>query len=35
MEAFDWRVGAEAAQRGDWLIEFRRKSRILRAFDPK
>ena len=35
IEAFDWRVGAEAGQRGDWLIEFRRKSRILRAFDPK
>ena len=35
MEAFDWRVGAEAGQRGDWLVEFRRKSRILRAFDPK
>ena len=27
--------GAAAGQRRDWLVEFRTKSRILRAFDPK
>jgi single-stranded-DNA-specific exonuclease len=35
IEAFDWRVGAQAGQRGDWLVEFRTKNRILCAFDPK
>jgi len=35
LEAFDWRVGAKAGQRGDWLVEFRSKSRTLLAFHPK
>ena len=35
LEAFDWRVGAKAGQRGDWLVEFRSKSRTLLAYYPK
>ena len=34
LEAFDWPVGARLGQQGDWLVEFRSKSRTLRAFDP-
>lgn len=32
LEAFDWRIGAQPGQRGDWLVEFRSRSRNLRAF---
>lgn len=36
LEAFDWRVGAQTGQRGDWLVEFRSKGRrILLALQPK
>ena len=35
LEAFDWRVGAQTGQLGDWLVEFRSKGRILRAFHAK
>ena len=35
LEVFDWHVGAKVGQRGDWLIEFRSKSRTLRSFYPQ
>jgi len=35
LELLNWRVGAEPGQRGDWLVEFRSKSRALRGSDRK